>query len=249
MKNILTALLLISFNSSIGQVFIDRGIIEYEVKTNIKKTMGNSSWAESMKEKLPQFKTGYYNLAFTPSASIYKFAKWEDNSGIPEYMKKSEEDNSWFINYENHSVVMQKNIFGTILNISDNLKNIKWKLTNESREIAGFSCRKAVGIIFDSVYVFAFYTDGITVSGGPCSINGLPGMILGMTIPRLYTSWIATKVNTYGVKENEIKMPSAKKGMKYYEIKKVLDDRLKEWVSDDEDDKKWAEQMLWQTFL
>jgi GLPGLI family protein len=35
----------------------------------------------------------------------------------------------------------------------------------------------------EDVYVFAFYTDDITtISGGPCSINGLPGMILGLTI-------------------------------------------------------------------
>ena len=71
--------------------------------------------------------------------------------------------------------------------------------------IAGFNCRKAVTKIFDSVYVFAFYTDEIIISGGPCSINGLPGMILGVTIPRLYTSWIATKVMLNGVDENTIK--------------------------------------------
>jgi GLPGLI family protein len=45
------------------------------------------------------------------------------------------------------------------------------------------------------MFMYCFFTDDITISGGPCSINGLPGMILGLTIPRLYTSYVATKVD------------------------------------------------------
>jgi GLPGLI family protein len=57
---------------------------------------------------------------------------------------------------------------------------IEWKLSpNETREFAGFMCRKATGVIFDSVYVFAFYTDEITVSGGPMGLHGLPGYDYG----------------------------------------------------------------------
>jgi GLPGLI family protein len=86
---------------------------------------------------------------------------------------------------------------------------LDWKLVpNETREIAGFNCRKAQAVIFDSVYVFAFYTDEITVSGGPMGIHGLPGMILGITIPRMFTSWIATKLQVNGVKTNIIVPPT-----------------------------------------
>jgi hypothetical protein len=38
----------------------------------------------------------------------------------------------------------------------------------------------------EDVYVFAFYTDDITISGGPCSINGTR-YDFRLTIPRLYT--------------------------------------------------------------
>ncbi len=48
----------------------------------------------------------------------------------------------------------------------------------------------------DSVYVIAFYTDQIIPSGGPESFNGLPGMILGIAIPRINTTWFATKTRT-----------------------------------------------------
>ena len=81
---------------------------------------------------------------------------------------------------------------------------------HETRNIAGFNCRKAYTILFDSVYVFAFYTDEIMISGGPLGIHGLPGMILGITIPRMHTSWIATKLQINGVDTSIIKPP--KKG-------------------------------------
>jgi GLPGLI family protein len=92
---------------------------------------------------------------------------------------------------------MQKQIAGTNFVIADSIPKIEWKITNENREIVGYNCRKAVGKIMEDVYVFAFYTDDITISGGPCSINGLPGMIFRLTIPRLYTSYVATKVDVF----------------------------------------------------
>ncbi|MEO5967470.1 MAG: GLPGLI family protein [Ferruginibacter sp.] len=249
MKNIIIILILFFGKQASAQVFIDKGVIEFEVKTNIKKTMGNSSWAEMMKDKLPQFKTAFYELTFGDNKSTYKLKSWENKSSIPEYLRKSDEENFWFMDYTNHKLSMVKNIFGTALNIEDSIPVIKWKLTNESRIIAGFNCRKAVGVMMDSVYVFAFYTDEITVSGGPCSLSGLPGMILGVTIPRMYSSWIATKLNVNGVNEKEIKSISGKKTMPFATLKGIIMERLKDWGGSDEDSKAWMNQMIWSTFL
>jgi GLPGLI family protein len=49
-----------------------------------------------------------------------------------------------------------KQIVGTNFVVEDSIPNIQWKITNEHREIAGYNCRKAVGKIYDDVYVFAF---------------------------------------------------------------------------------------------
>jgi GLPGLI family protein len=111
--------------------------------------------------------------------------------------------------------------------------------------IAGFNCRKAVGKIFDSVYVFVFYTEEIPISGGPCSIAGLPGMVLGMTIPRLYTSWIATKVMVNGVNETAIKPADAKKPTSRAEFRKLMLDRTKDWGGGDEENRQWQQRFLW----
>ena len=78
--------------------------------------------------------------------------------------------------------------------IEDSLRAFNWKISDEVRTIAGFDCRKEVTSIFDSVVVVTFYTDEISVYSGPKNFYGLPGMILGLAIPRLYTTRFATKL-------------------------------------------------------
>jgi GLPGLI family protein len=99
--------------------------------------------------------------------------------------------------------------------------------------------------------VFAFYTDEIIVSGGPCSINGLPGMILGVTIPRLFTSWIATKVIVNGVQESTIKPVSVKKNYDLKTLKATVYDRFKDWIIDDKNDeqKQQKNRFIWSILL
>ena len=233
-----------------AQQFLDKAVIEYEVKTNIKKTMGDNSWDEKLKELMPQFKTGYYLYTFADNKSIFQFDHWLPNLKIPEYLRRNDEENIWYMDHTNNKFAMQKTIFGSVFITEDSIPVINWKVTNESRIIAGFNCRKAEGKISDSVYVFAFYTDEILIPGGPCSINGLPGMILGVTIPRMYTSWIATKIMVNNVPVNTIKPVSSKKSFNMASMTSTIKERTKDWVrSDDPDSKKWMEQLLWNIIL
>jgi GLPGLI family protein len=252
-KLLFLSLLLFPFAGINAQQFITKAVIEYEVKANFKKTMGGGSFIE-MIDNLPQYKTEYCNFTFADNKSIYKFDHWNDESKrIPDWWKKSDEENVWYCDYETGKINMQKNVDGTSLNIVDSIPKLKWRITNENRIIAGFNCRKAVAIMFDSVYVFAFYTDEIVISGGPCSINGLPGMILGVTIPRLFTSWIATKVMVNNVNEKEIKPISAKKNYDLNFLETTIINREKDWYSDDEsrneEIKQQKARFLWQTLL
>ncbi|MES2849839.1 MAG: GLPGLI family protein [Bacteroidota bacterium] len=236
---------------SAQQVFIEKAAIEFEVKTNIKKTIGDAPWAEMLKESMPQFKTGYFKFTFSNNKSIYKFDHWASGQRAPEFLTKDDENNTWYFDHDADKIYQQKTIFGSEFMIQDSIPKISWRITNENREIAGFNCRKAVGVIMDSVYVFAFYTDEITIPGGPCTINGLPGMILGVTIPRLYTSFIATKVIVNGVKENEVKPAVSKKYSSRTEMKKIVNERMSEAFSgqDDENSKNFKNQFLWSIFL
>ena len=241
-----------SFSPAVAQQFINKARIEYEVRTKVKKNMGSGIFDEMIKDKLPDFMTTYYTNTFSNNKSIYKFEKWGDEK-IPSFLKNGEDENVWFTNFNSDQFGMQKNLWGNTILVSDSIPQLKWKLENENRMIAGFNCRKAVAVMFDSVYIFAFYTEEITFSGGPQSLNGLPGMILGVTIPRLSTSWIATKVMLDDVNENEIKLPAAKKQFKFNDLKKLMEERTNDWRSDDEKENKEMQEsiarLLWNTYL
>ncbi|MEO5890341.1 MAG: GLPGLI family protein [Ferruginibacter sp.] len=247
---LLVALIAFTFQTK-AQQFISKGKIEFEVITNVKKTMGNSFWAEQLKDQMPTFKTAYYNFTFADNKSYYKFDRYDEKKArVPEFLRRGEDENEWFNDFNTGQTIIQKNMFGTLLNLKDTITQIKWKITNESRLIAGFNCRKAIGKILDSVYVFAFYTDEITISGGPCTISGLPGMILGVTIPRLYASMIATKLTLIDVPEGSIKPVNVKKYYTAKQLKGILDERIKDFGSDqDEDTKSWISQMYWNMLL
>ncbi|MEO7307756.1 MAG: GLPGLI family protein [Ferruginibacter sp.] len=240
MKYILLIIVGLPFQTLQAQVFVDKGMIEYEVKLNNHKAIGEGTWAEMFKDKIPKLSTSYYQLVFTADKSIYQFNRKDEKTKMP--WGNDGEDNIWYNDYVHESFVQQKSVFGDTYILTDSLIKIDWKVTNENRMIAGFNCRKAVGKLFDSVYVFAFYTDEITVSGGPMGLHGLPGMILGVTIPRMFCSWVANTVQVNGVNYSTINPPLKGKKKKAKELQETAVKVSKDWGS-------WGQQAVWNIFL
>lgn len=225
-----------------AQQFISSGLIEFEVKINNHKLFGDGIWAEMFKDKIPKLSTTYYSYVFNNEKSVYKYTRQDEKSKLP-WGNNNIEENIWYNDYAAGVYVNQKFVFDDNYILSDSLMKINWKLEpTETREIAGFVCKKATGIIFDSVYVFAFYTDEITISGGPMGINGLPGMILGITIPRMYSSWIATKLELSAKEINSIAAPQKGKKRKAAELRQNVEKVSKDWGS-------WGQQSVWNIFL
>ena len=57
----------------------------------------------------------------------------------------------------------------------------KWKLTQETKKIAGYICYKATTVLIrnnKSIHIVVWYTPSIPVSFGPKEYNGLPGLVL-----------------------------------------------------------------------
>ena len=242
MKKIILAFCLLVSQLCFSQQFINSGMIEFEVRSNNHKIFGDGIWAEMFKDKIPQFSTSYFKFTFNDNKSIYKFDRRDERTKLP-WNNTNADDNIWYNDYTNNVFADLKFVFDDNYLLSDTLLKIDWKLVpNETREIAGFNCRKAVGKIFDSVYVFAFYTDEITISGGPMGINGLPGMILGITVPRMFTSWIATKLEVNGVNTNIVAAPQKGKKKKAKELQANVEKVTKDWGS-------WGQQAIWGLFL
>lgn len=242
MKKVFILLFIFIAATTKAQQFISSGMIEFEVRTNNHKIFGDGIWAEMFKDKIPQFSTSWYKLTFNDDKAVYKYDRKDERNKLP-WGNNEEEDNIWYSDYNAGTSINQKFVFDNTYLLTDSLMKIEWRMVpNETREIAGFLCRKAVGKIFDSVYVFAFYTDEITASGGPMGIHGLPGMILGITIPRMYTSWIATKLEINGVNTSIITIPQKGKKKVAKELQANAEKATKDWGT-------WGQQSVWNIFL
>lgn len=62
----------------------------------------------------------------------------------------------------------------------DKLISWNWEITEETKIIKGYPCKKAISNKFD-VLVTAWFTDEIPVKAGPEKYDGLPGLILHLT--------------------------------------------------------------------
>jgi GLPGLI family protein len=209
-------------------IFLSEGKIEFEKKINLYARMDeDNSWTELEKKTMPKFKTTYFDLLFTRNKSLYRPGR--DNTDNNKLWEQPAEENVVYSDLDKASSVSQKKVFEQLFLVQDSIRRIKWKITDENRVIAGFNCRRANAIIMDSIYVVAFYTDEILTPGGPESFTGLPGMILGVSLPHQHLTWFATKVQAVKVADTEIALPQKGKKVTNPALKQTLQASLKQW--------------------
>lgn len=223
----LSAVLLLLSVSAKAQYTL-MGKITYERKVNLYKLWEGDEWMERFKDKAPQFMSNYFELSFTPASAWYKPGK-ETEAPKMSWGLPPGAENEVYTDFTSRQVFANKQIYEEKFLIQDSMQQLQWRITNEIRTIADFKCRKAVTKICDSVYVIAFYTDDIPVSGGPEQFGGLPGMILQLAIPRLHTTWVASQVSVVTITNPET--PPAAKGKKVNrtELTATIRKGLKDW--------------------
>ncbi len=144
-------------------------------------------------------------------------------------MPMSQQFNTTYTDINTSTKLSQKKVFEETFLVKDSTAKIKWKITGETRDILGYTCRRANGLILDSIYVVAFYTDQIPVVGGPESFTGLPGMILQVALPHENVSWIATKVTDVTVPAATIVPPKKGKPVTKEQFQATLKSAMKNW--------------------
>lgn len=210
--------------------FVRSGIIEYERTVNmfalVKKkvtrtTMENKPYYEEYLKTEPQFRKMKSTLTFGPGTTLFNplpadEVDWRYNTSMANQL------NIVFSDLKNGSSTVQKEFYERTYLVKDAIRKIRWKMTDETRMIAGYNCRRANALVLDSIYVVAFYTDEIHVSGGPESFNGLPGMILGVAVPYENVTWFATKVTETVVDPKTITPPKKGKVVNNQEVQNEI---------------------------
>jgi GLPGLI family protein len=222
--------------------FTTSGTIEFEKSINmyaiIKKMINkdNENYLnqafEQYKKTQPQFKKMKSVMSFADNKILY--------TPLPEEATTNNFFGSSPINTQINTIatdlatgssITQKKIFEEIFLVKDSLRKINWKITDEFREVAGFNCRRANAVVMDSIYVVAFYTEEIPVSGGPESFTGLPGMILGVALPHDNTSWFATKVTDVSIPPAKLAPPTKGKLVNNKTLRTTIQAAMDDWGS------------------
>ncbi len=236
MKRVFILIFAVTYIHSFAQTqFITKGRIVFERTVNQHKPFeeegGENEWWKEMMKTFPKLVKDQYELKFNETRSVYKLEKENTDNKYMWGSKPSETDN--VINdLSNQTTTIQREIFENTYLIKDTLRNLEWRITQETREIAGFECKKAVTKICDSVVVVAFYSDQIPVSAGPESMGGLPGMILGLAIPRMYTTWFATKLELIEPSTQQLNPVQKGKKVNWAQLNTELKKGMKDWGKD-----------------
>ncbi len=210
MRKIFLALtvMLLAFTSAFAQV--KEGKLIFERKVNMHKMITDPE----MRARIPEFRTDKFELLFNEQASMFKTIPEEEapdpfaNSGgggerggmrfafrMPETATYTDIPNQ--MQYESRSLFEKEFL------IVDSLKPNNWKLSEETKTIAKFVCKKATTMIVPQqmnmrfgggrnrnnpdttapvkpkeIELVVWYTESIPVSVGPDAYAGLPGAIL-----------------------------------------------------------------------
>ncbi|MGZ3903971.1 MAG: GLPGLI family protein [Bacteroidia bacterium] len=151
------------------------GKITYERRTNLFKKYKESSTREWIKEENKN-KVDVFELYFNDSLSSFK----PEESDLKEKMSWTTTKNEVYQNFNQNKRLTIKEIWGEKVYVQDSLVTRKWKITESTRTICGYLCRKAIWQANDSTRIYAWYCNEINVSVGPESFIGLPGAILGL---------------------------------------------------------------------
>lgn len=221
MKNFLLLFILLLSGSRAARAqqtgLVNAGTVEYTKTINMYALLKpggdkfNELAFEQYKQQQPQFARLYSKLSFNGQETLFTpLTAGRLSAGFFAVPQIALQNSTVFMNHDTRTFTSQKTIYDATYLVKDSIRKVRWKLTEELRDIAGYSCRRANGMTQDSLYVVAFYTDQIPVSGGPESFTGLPGMILQLVLPHEHINWIASNVTVGPVPAASVKAP--KKG-------------------------------------
>jgi len=209
MRKIFLALtvMLVAFTSAFAQV--KEGKLIFERKVNMHKMITDPE----MRARIPEFRTDKFELLFNEQASMFKtipeeeapdpFANSGGGGGGGARFAFRMPETATYTDIPNQMQYEARSLFEKDFLIIDSLKPNKWKLSEETKTIAKFVCKKATTMIVPQqmnmrfgggrnrnnqdtttpvkpkeIELVVWYTESIAVSVGPDAYAGLPGAIL-----------------------------------------------------------------------
>jgi GLPGLI family protein len=232
-KKLLMAFILAGFCISVSAQ-ITSAKITFERKTNLyKKLKGN---VENWLKEEDKVKIDYFELFINDTCSLFK----PQESDLKENMSWATSKNTVLQNFKLNTRYVIKPMWGEELHLTDSMFKRKWQITESSRKIAGYACRKAVWQANDSTRIYAWFSYDIVPATGPESFNGLPGTILGLATEDGGVVYFAKKVEVLTPTPATFILPKKKKVYTIPELKAQMEKQYGK--------EKWFKNMIHEQF-
>lgn len=235
------------------------GTILYKKTMNLHRTILN----EQMKAIMPEFKISNHQLLFSDSISVFKLIP-QDETPDPfagsgrggttmVFNGRGSDAGELFKDISKNKTIQVTDVGGRNYLITDSIKHLNWKLTEESKQILGYTCYKAVAKKNGStpkmlsisslngpgktdstitpnnspkqIEIVAWFTTSIPVPIGPDSYGELPGAILEINIDNGVTIIEAFEVKP-SVNKKELVVPKKGKEITREAYQQLMKDLL-----------------------
>lgn len=193
------------------------GIVSYERKTYWTKIYGRMTYLSQ--EERDRTAQTYKNddefkekmkMAFNANESLYTFASEQGETEDASYSWRNREL-KLYRNFEKDKKTEVVEMLGKTYVIEDSLHTPVWKIGNQIKDVAGYICMRAE--MEDPVKkqtITAWFAQDIPVSAGPERANGLPGLILELSLNNGDVVIEATGVAFRPLTPDELKLPKLK---------------------------------------
>ena len=193
---------------------------------------------EAMRNMVPKERKDRFECLFSDNKSVWRAVEEEgdggdmvfNNGGAEIRMIMPGSNDIIYADFAKQTKVEQREMMTKTFVIQDSIKRLNWKITEDTKQLLGFNCKKAVAQrtqkafrmtmdngnmkreeVTDTLNIVAWFTPEINGYNGPEQYPGqLPGTILEIDINNGRTKFVATEVSKK-VDVKEIKEPKGKK--------------------------------------
>ncbi len=207
------------------------GKVSYTQKVNLHMGLGEGN--EEMKAMLPEFQESKFELLFNDKATLYRSVKEEvtevnqtTQDGGQMVFRMEGPKSTIFTDLASGDQIEERDMMGKQYLISG-ASELKWKMTGESKEIAGHQCMKAVLDGKDNK-IEAWFASTLPFPSGPSTFGQLPGLILEVVMDEGRMITTANKVELQEVDAALLVAPTKGKKITRKKYQKLQEERMRE---------------------
>lgn len=217
------------------------GVVTYTETLKMKIDVPEGMDEAEFRKMVPNEQKASKTLVFNALECIYTDAPDQAPGGTDAVFNSADEEggemrmdikiqrpeNHQYRDIANGKRIESTEFFGRFFLIKEEPKKMKWKISAEQKQIAGYRCQKAV-LQDTSRQVEAWFTLQIPVSIGPGEFADLPGLMLELSMANGDRTMIAEKVELKALDKNAIEKPTKGKTVTRAEFTKIRDEKMKE---------------------